>query len=171
MMGRWLYNVALLSGKELQSLLRDVTLIALIIFAFTAAVYSVATGVKAEVTNASVAFFDLDHSELSRRLRYAIRPPNFKPPVDITYDDIDRGMDQGSYIFVIQIPPRFEQDVLADRTPTVQVLVDATAMTQARLGALYLDDIFQTEAQDFLYERGVEAKLPVRATVRLLFNP
>jgi ABC-2 type transport system permease protein len=171
MMGRWLYNVVLLSGKELQSLLRDVTLIALIIFSFTAAVYAVATGVKAEVSNATVGFFDLDHSELSRRLRYAIRPPNFRPPLDITYDDIDRGLDQADYIFVVQIPPRFEVDVLADRTPAVQVLVDATAMTQASLGTTYLDEIFQTETLDFLRERGVESNFPVRTTARLLFNP
>ena len=171
MMGRWLYNVFLLAGKELQSLLGDTALIALIAYAFTVAVYSVATGVKAEVSNASVGFFDLDHSELSRRLRYAIRPPYFLSPIDITYDDIDPAMDQGKYIFVIQIPPRFEKDVLAERMPTVQLLVDATALTQALLGASYLDDIFQTEAASFLYERGGETIVPVRATSRLLFNP
>jgi ABC-2 type transport system permease protein len=74
-MTRWLLNVALLSGKELRSLLKDVTLMALIVFAFTAAINLMAEGVKAEVSHASVAVIDGDHSELSRRLRDAIRPP------------------------------------------------------------------------------------------------
>jgi ABC-2 type transport system permease protein len=170
-MGRWLYNVVLLSGKELQSLLRDIALIALIVYSFTVAVYSVATGVKAEVSNASVAFVDLDHSELSRRFRYAIRPPNFQTPVDISYDDIDAAMDRGNYIFVIQIPPEFELDVLANRVPAVQILVDATALTQAQLGTFYLDQIFRTETLDFLHQRSIEAQIPMRTTRRLLFNP
>ena len=36
-MTRWILNVALLSGKELRSVMKDVTLMALILFAFTVA--------------------------------------------------------------------------------------------------------------------------------------
>jgi hypothetical protein len=74
-MKRWLINVWLLGVKELRSVLKDVTLMALIIFAFTVAIQLVATGLKAEVSNASVAIVDDDHSELSRRLRDAVRRP------------------------------------------------------------------------------------------------
>ena len=59
----------MLSGKEFRSLSKGRDLMVLIVFAFTAAIYSVAKGVKAEVSNASVAVIDGDHSELSRRLR------------------------------------------------------------------------------------------------------
>ena len=170
-MARWLYNILLLSGKELRSLLKDVTLMALIIFAFTAAIYSVANGVKAEVSNASVAFVDDDHSELSRRLRDAVRPPYFKPPVDLSRSNIDRALDRGDYIFVVEIPPRFEADVLADRMPAVQVLVDATAMTQAGLGTSYLNEIFLAEVLDFLHAGSIEPRLPIRVASRLNFNP
>ena len=95
-MSRWLLNVALLSRKELNSLLRDVALMALIIFCFTLAVYSVAKGVKAEVSNASVAILDGDHSDLSRRLRHAIRPPYFNTPVDIARPDVAAALDRGN---------------------------------------------------------------------------
>ena len=87
-MARWLLNVALLSGKELRSLLTDAPLMALIVFAFTVAIYAVATGVKAEVSNASIAVLDGDHSELSRGLRYAVHSPYFKPPEDIERADV-----------------------------------------------------------------------------------
>ena len=168
---RWFLNVALLSGKELRSLLRDVALMVLVAFFFTVGIYSVAKGVKAEVSNASVAILDGDHSDLSRRLRHAIRPPYFKRPVDIARPDIPTALDRGKYIFIIEIPPRFETDVLARRTPTVQLLVDATAMTQAGLGTADLQEIFNKEVLDWLDIRGIESSMPVRADLRLQYNP
>jgi ABC-2 type transport system permease protein len=170
-MRRWLLNVALLSGKELRSLLKDVTLMALIVFAFTAAVNLMAEGVKAEVSHASVAIIDGDHSELSRRLRDAIQPPYFRTPEDIERANVSDAMNRGRYIFVVEIPPHFEADVLAARKPAVQVLVDATAMTEAGLGAGYLNEIFVVEALDFLHARGIEAGLPIKVTSRIDFNP
>lgn len=170
-MMQWVKNVARLARKELFSLLRDPTLMALIAFAFTLAVYSVAKGIKAEVSNASVAIVDADHSDLSRQLRAAILPPYFKPPVDVDRRDIDAALDRGAYIFAVEIPPDFEADVLAGRAPAVQVLVDATAMTQAGLGTAYLEDIFTRETLAFLHARGIESALPANAVVRVLFNP
>lgn len=168
---RWLLNVALLSGKELRSLLRDVALMVLVAFFFTVGVYSVAKGVKAEVSNASVAILDGDHSDLSRRLRHAIRPPYFTTPVDIARPDIATALDRGKYIFIIEIPPRFETDVLAGRSPTVQMIVDATAMTQAGLGTADLQEIFNKEVLDWLDIRGIESSMPARADLRLQYNP
>ncbi|OXH91168.1 hypothetical protein CA831_07750, partial [Burkholderia multivorans] len=170
-MTQWFKNVARLSRKEIFSLFSDATLMALIVFAFTLAVYSVAKGIKAEVSNASVAIIDGDHSELSRQLRAAIQPPYFKPPVDVGRQDIDAELDRGRYIFAVEIPPRFEADVLAGRSPSVQVLVDATAMTQAGLGTAYLQQIFTTETFAFLRARNLDARLPVNAVVRVQFNP
>ena len=170
-MARWLLNVFLLCGKELRSLLMDMPLMALIVFAFTVGVHMAAKGVKAEVSNASIAVLDGDHSELSRRLRYAIHPPFFKPPEDIQRPDVQDAMDKNKYIFVVEFPPRFEIDVLAGRRPSVQVLIDATAMTQAGLGASYLEEIFLKQATEFLQSRGIEAELPLKVKTRTLFNP
>jgi len=170
-MRQWLANVGWLCGKELRSLLRDTTLMVLIVFAFTAAIYSVAKGIKAEVSNASVAFIDSDHSVLSRRLRDAVRPPAFKTPVVISRAEAANAMDQGRYIFVVEIPPRFEADVLAGRAPTLQILVDATAMTQAGLGTGYLNQIFLGEVLSDLHAKGIEASLPIKVASRIYFNP
>ena len=68
-MKQWLLNVARLSFKELRSLLGDVPLVALILFAFTISVYTTAKGVKAEVSHASVGWIDADQlRELARPL-------------------------------------------------------------------------------------------------------
>jgi hypothetical protein len=47
-------------------------------------------------------------------------------------------------------PPHFERDVLAGRSPALQVDVDATAMIQAGLGAGYAAQIMNTEIADYL---------------------
>ena len=70
-MGR-LGNIYRLGIKELFSLRRDVVLFSLIVWAFTFAIYSAATGVSHELRNASVAFVDEDRSQLSLRLREAL---------------------------------------------------------------------------------------------------
>ncbi len=55
---QWLSNVYRLGLKELSSLRADPALIFLIVYAFSIAVYAVATGAKLEVSNASVAYVD-----------------------------------------------------------------------------------------------------------------
>ncbi|MFT8711535.1 ABC transporter permease [Komagataeibacter rhaeticus] len=170
-MMRWLVNVGLLCGKELRSLVHDRVLLGLIVFAFTAGVLLVANGVKVEVSNATIAFIDEDHSALSRRMRDAVLPPYFKAAVLVDRAQALQGMDRGDYIFVVDIPPRFEADVLAGRTPAVQLRVDATAMTQAGLGTEYLNEILLAEVDDMLHAPAVVDQIPFQAASRIRFNP
>lgn len=170
-MRRWLINVALLCAKEFRSLLCDKVLIALIVFAFTGGVLAVADGVKVEVSNATVAFIDHDHSTLSNRLRDAILQPYFKPPILTDTQQAEDGMDKGDYIFAIDIPPNFERDVLAGREPSLQIRVDATAMTQAGLGTVYLTEIFYREIKAAIPLSSVTSALPFQIDNRIYFNP
>lgn len=170
-MKNWLTNVGLLCGKEIRSLLQDRVLIALIIFAFTAGVLAVANGVKVEVSNATVAFIDHDHSTLSHKLRDAVLPPYFKPPVLTTPQAAETGMDKGDFIFVVDIPPSFERDVLAGRSPALQIRVDATAMTQAGLGTSYLTQIFMNEVQAATHAPALTELLPFQIKSRVYYNP
>ncbi len=170
-MKRWLKNISYLSGKELRSLLTDVTLLLTIAFAFSVAVISVAKGVKAEVSNASVAVVDFDHSSLSYQIRDAVLPPYFQAPEVIDNQQISEVLDTGKYIFVLNIPNNFEKDVLAGRSPKIQLLVDATAMTQAGVGVVDLQQIFTQEILQFLNIHQIEKYMPVQTSVRVFFNP
>ncbi|MHC0612436.1 ABC transporter permease [Komagataeibacter oboediens] len=170
-MMRWLVNVGLLCSKELRSLMHDRVLLGLIVFAFSAGVLLVANGVKVEVSNATIAFIDEDHSALSRRMRDAVLPPYFKPPVLVDRAQALHGMDEGDYIFVVDIPPNFESDVMAGRVPAIQLRVDATAMTQAGLGTAYLNDIMLAEVTDMLHAPALVDQIPFTAPSRIRFNP
>ena len=143
-------NIMQLTWKELISLRRDTFMVIFVIYSFSFAVYSQATGISQELADASIAVVDEDHSALAHRIVDAIMPPLFQLPVALARDEIDPAMDRARFTFVVDIPPDFEADVRANRSPTVQVLVDATAMMQAGLGANYLNTIIQGEVAKFL---------------------
>lgn len=168
---RWFINLAYLTVKELRCVLRDHNMMGAIAVAFSIAVYLVATGTRADVANVSTAVIDNDHSGLSMRLREAIRLPHFKPPIEIDRSQAQAAMDEGKYIFILDIPPHFEADVHALRSPTLQVSVDATAMTQANLGTAYLNEIVIKETLDYFKVQGIDIRLPTRSVVHTMFNP
>ena len=168
---RWFANVYYLGLKELASLAADAILLGFSIYWFSFMVYSEATGVEIEVRNANIAIVDGDRSELSRRLRDALRPPQFKPAMVIDRSSIDVEMDRGRYSFVIDIPPHFEADILRGRQPIIQLNIDATAVAQAGVGAGYIEAIVVREFSSFLQVQGIDAAQPVRTVTRAFFNP
>lgn len=161
--------------KELYSLKADPVLAGLILYTFTIAVYTVSVGAKFEVENAAVAVVDEDQSALSRRLRDALLQPFFKQPVPISAREVDAAMDAGRYVFVLSIPPKFEHDLIAGRDPTIQLDIDATAMSQAGNGAAYIQNILQQEVAAALAANSAvastTAQAPVNVVIRPKFNP
>lgn len=166
-----LANIYRLGVKEFFSLRRDLVMVGLIVYAFTYAVYAPTQHAQTELKNASVAVVDEDRSQLSQRLRDALLQPLFQPPAELAANEIDTAMDSGSYTFVIDIPPKFEADVLAGRQPELQINVDATAMTHAGHGATYLQQIIAQEIREFMRGKGAALQEPVSLVVRAKFNP
>ena len=170
-MRRHLLNIYRLGIKELWSLLRDPTMLVLIVYVFTVGVYTAATAMPDTLHNAPIAIVDEDNSPLSQRIISAFYPPQFNPPLLITPHEMDRGMDAGRYTFVLNIPPNFQRDVLAGRTAEVQLNVDATRMSQAFSGNAYVQQIVMAEVSEFTQRyRGSQA-LPVELALRMRFNP
>ena len=169
-MSRWIQNVLRLGLKELVSLSRDAVMITLIVYAFTVAIYVVATGRKTDVSDASVAVVDSDQSVLSARIRDALQPPYFQRPQEIDRFAMDALMDRGQYTFILDIPPRFEADLMAGRGPALQVNVDATAMAQAGVGTAFIQQIIARETISFLKQRNIDQAATIDVTIRALFN-
>lgn len=170
-MPQQLKNIISLGIKELRSLRTDPVLLFLIVYSFTYAVYAVSKGMSFDVENASVAIADEDHTALSRSIADAILEPYFKSVVEIAPEDIDREMNAGHYVFVIDIPPSFEKDVLAGRKPSIQLNVDATAIAQAGNGAIYLQSIITNEVEHYLLGHVKSVELPINVVTRTRFNP
>ena len=169
-MSRWVQNVFRLGLKEIASLSRDLVMVVLIVYAFTVAIYVVATGRKTDINDASVAIVDADQSTLSARIKDGLQPPYFQAPREVDRSAVDTLMDRGQYTFILEIPPRFEADLLAGRDPALQVNVDATAMTQAGVGTAYIQEIVARETAAFLKQRSADQAVPIDLVVRALFN-
>ena len=168
---RAISNIFWLGTKEIRSFLRDWVLVGLTIWAFSIVVIAQAQSNSQELHNASIAYVDEDHSELSRRIIRAFLPPYFHTPQPIADRDIIPLMNAGRYTFIVDIPPDFEKYVLGGRAPAIQVNVDATAMVQAGLGSGYAQQIITTEIQDFLSRKEGAPLPPVNIDVRVMFNP
>lgn len=168
---RSIKNILNLGIKELRSLLRDPAMLVLIAFAFTASVYSSAVGQPEALQNAAIAIVDEDQSQLSDRISGDFFLPFFLPPASIGLNEMDKVLDDGTYTFVLNIPPNFQRDVLAGRQPAIQLNVDATRMSQAFLGNGYIQQIVSSEAADFVRHAREKTVMPVELETRMLFNP
>ena len=166
-----LLNIFWLGLKEIRSLLSDTVMVVFVIYAFTLAIEVQATGTSSEVKNASIAFVDEDQSALSKEVFNAFYPPRFQYPDIIAASDVQDAMDRGKYMFVVSIPPRFEQNLLFERNPSIQVNIDATAMQQAGIGAGYIQAITTDRISSFLRRTAEAPPEPVQLVVRRLFNP
>lgn len=80
-------------------------------------------------------------------------------------------MDEGRYLFILDIPRQFEADIHGQRPTTVQLTVDATAMAQAQLGIAYITEIVLRETLSAFKVDSLDKRLPTRQVVHVLYNP
>jgi ABC-2 type transport system permease protein len=168
---RMLSNIYWLGTKELRSFLRDWVLLGLVVYSFSLAVIAQARSNAQELHNASIAIVDEDNSQLSQHIARAFLPPYFKPAQYVAERDINRLMNTGKFTFIIDIPPNFERDVRAGRSPALQINVDATAMVQAGIGSSYAMQIIDGEIADYISRTQGSPAPPVNLVVRIAFNP
>ncbi|MDI3514815.1 MAG: type transport system permease protein [Rhodocyclaceae bacterium] len=166
-----LRNTWHLGIKEFHSLARDMALLFLIAFMFSVSIYADARAKPESLNRASIAVVDEDRSQLSTRMVAALQPPQFITPEQVGLADMDRGMDAGRHTFVLDIPPGFQRDVLAGRSPAVQLNVDATRQSQAQTGAGYIQTILADEIRAFVQRVRAPAPQPVELVPRAMFNP
>ncbi|HEY1927384.1 MAG TPA: ABC transporter permease [Caulobacteraceae bacterium] len=143
------WHIFQLGLKEGLSLARDPVLLFLIAYAFTFSVYTPSKSAVMDVVNASIAIVDEDNSEAARTIQQSMLPPLFLPAAEISFDDINHAMDTGKYTFVVDVPPRFQHDLARDSKPEVQIVTDATAMSQAGRGPGYIQSIITPAVEPF----------------------
>jgi len=164
-------NVWHLGVKELRSLWRDRLLLLFVVWAFSGALYVAAKGAPDRLHRAPMAVVDEDHSPMSQRIINAFYPPTFMTPSLIGLNEMDPGMDASRYTFVMDIPPDFQRDVLAGKTPAIQLNVDATQMSQAFLGSGYIQSIALGEVAEYMQRERIAPTSPIDLAMRMRFNP
>ena len=166
-----LANIYRLGIKELWSLARDPMMLVLIAYSFTVSIYVAGTAMPETLHKAPIAVVDEDGSPLTARIASLFYPPHFKHPAMIPLARVDPGMDAGDYTFVLDLPPDFQRDVLAGRSPTIQLNVDATRMSQAFTGSSYIQQMVLAEVDEFVQRTNAVAAPTVGLALRARFNP
>ena len=166
-----LANIFHLGIKEFRSLYRDPAMLALIAFAFSADLYIAARGQPETLQNAPIAIVDEDRTPLSARIADSLYPPYFQRPVLTSQNGAGAGMGAGLYSFSLEVPPDFQRDLVAGRTPELQLNVDATLVSQAYIGAGYIQSIVSGEVSSYVQGYNSTVALPAQLEPRTLYNP
>ena len=166
-----LANIYRLMIKELRSIRSDPIMLALVAYAFTIAIYAAATGASTEATNlpseSSMKTVPICHAAL----RTASRHPRSSRRCRSQRRKSTPSMNSQRFIFVIEIPPKFQADILAGRQPSVQINVDATASAQAFNGMTYIQNVIINYVTQFITGREGWIGVPVKVVTRVKFNP
>ncbi|MGL4975668.1 MAG: ABC transporter permease [Bosea sp. (in: a-proteobacteria)] len=168
---RFVSDILAMMRKEWRVLLSEPVMIGLLIYAFAFAVMLAGSTHGTSVSNASIAIVDQDHTTLTERIGQVLRKPFFRAPQLLDASEVDLAMTQGRVTFALQIPPHFTADLMAGRKPKLELLVDATAMTQAFIGAGYIDTFVRDEIAEYLRGRIPTSTALPEANVRARFNP
>jgi ABC-2 type transport system permease protein len=164
-------NIIQLGVKELWGLVRDPMMLILIVYAFTVSIYTASRAQPETLNQAALAIVDEDNSPASTRIITAFNPPYFTIPRLILQSEVNARMDAGLDTFALNIPPNFQRDLLAQRSPAIQLNVDATRMSQAFTGSGYIQSIVSDEVSEFLARYRSAAPLPIELALRARFNP
>lgn len=157
-------------SKELAQLRRDRFSVVLILLMPLATLLIYGFAIRLEAKAIPLVVQDFNLSPLSRTYTERLFATNqFKPsPWSGTHssalDAIDRGMTKAALV----IPPDFARRIKADKSSTVQVLIDGTDVNNARL----IENSIRATTNFFLRSAGLQpSSTRVAASVRIWFNP
>ncbi len=166
-----LKHIFTLGIKEIRGILRDPMLLILIVYAFTGSIYVASKAAPETLNLTPISIVDEDNSPLSSRITTAFLPPYFTRPSLIDIHEMDARLDQGLDTFALDIPPNFQRDLKAGRSPQIQLNVDATRMSQALTGAGYIQQIINSEVSEFQSGYRTNTSSQVDLALRARFNP
>ncbi len=150
----WWRRLLVMTRKEMLQLSRDVPILLLLVYSFTLAVYLTGNGIKSQLHNASLLVQDADHSFSSRELIHKFQAPFFRLEGE-TADPQEglRWLDQGKAMVVLEIPPRFHEQLMTGEPTALQLLVDTTNSPQGLSAASYAARIVAQFGQEAALSR------------------
>lgn len=164
--------------KEFAQIWRDRALVFILIWAFTASIYTSGRGRAMEVTNVATVVYDLSKSPASREFLSHVQAPYFKIVAYLDRDqDIAKWLDSGNASIVIVIPPDFQRKVDGTGQAEIQVITDGALAMPATIAVAYIAEISSNYSISVLEQRAGAAglslsQLPgVDERVRVEFNP
>ncbi|GAA4465166.1 ABC transporter permease [Novipirellula rosea] len=138
----WWNRMRVMTIKEYLQLYRDRILIVFMVYAFTLEVFLAGSGVSMQLQNAALWVHDSDHSFASRELIHRFRPPQFSIEGEVlNHNESIELLDRGEAMMVLDIPPQFQESLLASETTNVQLQIDTSNPVLGFLATSYGEQI------------------------------
>lgn len=164
--------------KELLELGRDSVLIIFVIYAFTGDIFTAASGLNMDLTNAGLSVVDHDRTDLSRELIARFPAPYFSLRAEPKSErELLGRLDSGADILGIVIPPDFQSDLTHGKPAALQMFLDGSRASHAALAEGYGREIIGGISEEIALRRlGLDAAarraLPtIEPALRVRFNP
>lgn len=150
-------------GKELISFIRSWQLVLVVLYAFSVEVYIAGSGIEINPRNVAVGYVDLTGGGMSQKILTRLHSPEFLPPKRFdSQEALSRSIFNKEIIVGIVFNADFEKNWREGKTSELDVLLDATAASQAYTTLGYLQNIaLDVSKLDF----------PLEIASHKLFNP
>ena len=171
-------RLAGLIRKELAQILRDRPMMIILLWAFTAAIYSAGHGRATETMNVATAVYDLSQGPASREFVSHLQPPYFRTVAYLRDEsEITTWLDRGKAALVVIIPPDFQRRVDGTGQAHIQVLSDGALAMPATVSIAYIAAISAKYSVEVVERRaGILGSTGIRGPtiderLRVKFNP
>ena len=143
--------------KEFRQILRDKTILAMMLLAPTMQLIILPLAADFEVKNVNVAYVDLDHSSYSQKFGHKIVSSGYFRLVGApnSYQEGLELIEHGTADLILEIPSGFERNLVREGSQQVNLSVDGINGTKASLGGAYLVSVLA----DFNEKLDVNRKL------------
>lgn len=158
-------------AKEFKHIFRDPFTLMMALLLPLAIVLILGNSIEFNVRSVSMAYVDHDRTQSSRKLIETFGSSDyFKPYIVETPEEGQADIRAERAKMMLFIPPNFEQDILAGRTGTVQILLDGADNSSISAIMNYLNTI-NVNAIYKIHDVPVNPEQIVSVRHRYLFNP
>lgn len=129
-------------GKELISFIRSWQLVLVVLYAFSVEVYIAGSGIEINPRNVAVGYVDLTGGGMSQKILTRLHSPEFLPAKRFdSQSQLNRAIFDKEIIVGIVFNPDFERNWREGRRTQLDIVMDATAASQAYTTLGYLQNI------------------------------
>ena len=130
-------------------------------------------GISLDVDRLTFSVLDFDGTQASRNYADSYRGSIYydeRPPI-ADYGELDRRLRNGELRFALEIPPRFERDLIRGQRPTIGAYFDAAVPFRAETARGYVESTQEAYEASLRTEKGIPLpSKPVIMDPRALYN-
>ncbi|MBV9288309.1 MAG: ribosome-associated ATPase/putative transporter RbbA [Hyphomicrobiales bacterium] len=136
--------------RETVELLRDPIRMAFALFGPIILMFAFGYGISFDIENLATAAFDQDDTPQSRQLLQGFEGSRYfssQPPIQ-SAEEVQRRLRSGDTQIVVEVPPGFGRDLLANRSPGLDATVDGAMTFRGETAKNYVNGVVRQQGEE-----------------------